>query len=84
MNGKMINLKELGKIGSQISAYLSSMFKKLPYNLKQIDNIINTSRKSGMISLDHSLAGAVKSGEIEIGQAIENAKNPKFLENLLA
>ena len=38
MNGKMINLKELGKIGSQISAYLSSMFKKLPYNLKQIAN----------------------------------------------
>lgn len=83
--------KMIPKIGGGVKV----VYEYLPVNdavrstiqsgdLKQIDNIINTSRKSGMISLDHSLAGAVKSGEIEIGQAIENAKNPKFLENLLA
>lgn len=52
-------------------------------NLKQIDNIINTSKKIGMISLEQSLALAVKNGEIEIGEAMENAKNQKLLENLL-
>ncbi len=53
-------------------------------DVKQIDNIINTSRKIGMISLEQSLALAVKNGEIEMSQAIENAKNQKLLENLLA
>ena len=52
-------------------------------NLKQIDNIINTSKKFGMISLEQSLALAVKNGEIEIGEAMENAKNQKLLESLL-
>lgn len=52
-------------------------------DIKQLDNIINTSRKSGMISLEQSLVLAVKNGEIEIEQAIENSKNQKMLENLL-
>lgn len=83
--------KMIPKIGGGVKV----VYEYLPVNdavrstiqsgdLKQLDNIINTSRKSGMISLEQSLAAAVKSGEIEVGQAMENAKNLKLLENLLA
>lgn len=83
--------KMIPKIGGGVKV----VYEYLPVNdavratiqsgdIKQLDNIINTSRKSGMVSLEQSLALAVKGGEIEIGQALENAKNQKLLENLLA
>lgn len=52
-------------------------------NIKQLDNIIQTSRKAGMISFEQSLADAVHNGEIEASQAMDNCKNERLLENLL-
>lgn len=41
--------------------------------LYQINNILQTSREEGMISLDHSLAELVRTGEILMDEALANA-----------
>lgn len=45
----------------------------------QINNIIQTSREEGMISLDKSLAELVKTGEIIIEEALAYAQDPQSL-----
>jgi len=45
----------------------------------QVNNIIQTSREEGMVSLDKLLAELVKTGEILIEEAIANAQDPQSL-----
>ena len=48
-----------------------------------IDNIIQTSRKLGMVTLETNLARAVKEGKITIETAIAFAVRPQELSRLL-
>jgi len=50
--------------------------------LYQINNIIQTSREEGMISLDKSLAELVKTGEILIEEALACAQDPQSLRTM--
>lgn len=42
-------------------------------NIDQLHNIIQTSRDDGMISLDHSLAQLVRTGEVNVNEAVAAA-----------
>jgi len=52
-------------------------------NISQLDNIIQTSRKDGMISFNQALIDAVNDREISAEDAIANAPDPKGLEKLI-
>lgn len=52
-------------------------------SLYQINNIIQTSREEGMISLDWSLAELVKSNQILLEDALNNANDPQQLKYIL-
>ncbi len=49
----------------------------------QIDNIIQISRKEGMITFDQALAGLVRDRKISLEDALDNSSDRKTLENLL-
>ncbi len=49
----------------------------------QVDTVIETSLKDGMISLDKSLANLVKRGLVSIDDAIVYAKNKEYLQMLI-
>ena len=49
----------------------------------QINNILQTSREEGMISLDHSLSELVKTGEILIDEALANAHDKENLKMMV-
>jgi twitching motility protein PilT len=50
---------------------------------QEIDVVIETGMKSGMIDLNHSLIELVRAGEITIGNAYQFSLNPKGLERSL-
>ncbi len=50
----------------------------------QLDSVIETSLKEGMVSLDRSLADLVRSGLISVNDAFIYAKNRQYLEMLVA
>lgn len=52
-------------------------------SLYQINNIIQTSREEGMVSLDWSLAELVKTNEITLEEALANAGDPQQLKYIL-
>ena len=52
-------------------------------SLYQINNIIQTSREEGMVSLDWSLAELVKTNKISFEIALENANDPQQLRYML-
>ncbi|MDP2695763.1 MAG: PilT/PilU family type 4a pilus ATPase [bacterium] len=52
-------------------------------SLYQIGNIIQTSRAEGMVSLDWSLAELVKSNQITLEDALNNATDPQQLKYML-
>lgn len=52
-------------------------------NLSQVNNILQTSREEGMVSLDHSLAALVKSNQVSREDALKEALNQEALEGLL-
>jgi len=52
-------------------------------SINQLDNIIQTARKEGMVSFSQALLEAVKNGEISPEDALSNAPDPKILEGLL-
>lgn len=52
-------------------------------SLYQINNIILTSRDEGMISLDWSLAELVKTNQVTLEDALENAADPQQLRYML-
>ena len=49
----------------------------------QLDNVIETGSEHGMISLDKSMAGLVKSGVVSVEAASVYAKDPKNFESLV-
>lgn len=48
----------------------------------QIDNVIETGLKEGMVSMDKSLASLVKKGLITVEDAFNNAKNKDYFKTL--
>jgi len=50
----------------------------------QIDSVIETSLKEGMISLDRSLSDLVRRGLISVNDALTYSKNRQYLEMLIA
>ncbi|MBI2414462.1 type IV pilus twitching motility protein PilT [candidate division WWE3 bacterium] len=50
----------------------------------QINNVINTNASRGMVTLDSSLAGLVKSGDIELKDALNVTNSQEELRRLLA
>jgi len=52
-------------------------------SVSQLDNLIQTSRREGMISFNQALAEAVKSGDISREDALAYTVDPRLLENLL-
>jgi twitching motility protein PilT len=52
-------------------------------SLYQISNIIQTSRAEGMVSLDWSLAELVKTNQVLLEDALENASDPQQLRYML-
>lgn len=50
----------------------------------QLDSVIETSLKEGMVSLDRSLADLVRRGLISVNDAVTYAKNRQYLEMLIA
>ncbi|MEI6627505.1 MAG: ATPase, T2SS/T4P/T4SS family [bacterium] len=52
-------------------------------NLTQLDSIIQTGARDGMISLDRALAELVKSGKITRKEALDNCSDVNSLENLI-
>lgn len=52
-------------------------------SLYQISNIIQTSREEGMVSLDWSLAELVKTNEINLESALDNASDQQQLRYML-
>ncbi|MEI6288001.1 MAG: PilT/PilU family type 4a pilus ATPase [bacterium] len=53
-------------------------------NVSQIDNIIQTSRRDGMISFDQALAELVHQHKISNEDAMDNAINKKTLEKMIS
>ncbi|MFH1598492.1 MAG: PilT/PilU family type 4a pilus ATPase [Patescibacteria group bacterium] len=52
--------------------------------ISQLNNILQTSREEGMISLDHSLAELVKSGEIAQEDALKYASDKNNLKTIIS
>ncbi|MDD5040604.1 MAG: PilT/PilU family type 4a pilus ATPase [Patescibacteria group bacterium] len=52
-------------------------------SLYKLDTIIQTSREDGMVSLDWSLAELVKTNQVLIDDALENAGDPQQLKYML-
>ena len=52
-------------------------------SLYQINNIIQTSREEGMVSLDWSLAELIKANQISLEDALKNASDPQQLKYML-
>lgn len=52
-------------------------------SLYQINNIIQTSREEGMVSLDWSLAELIKTNQISLDDALKNASDPQQLKYML-
>lgn len=52
-------------------------------SLYQLTNIIQTSRDEGMVSLDWSLAELVKTGQVQLNDALEHAADPQQLRYML-
>ncbi len=52
-------------------------------SLYQINNIIQTSREEGMVSLDWSLAELIKTNQISLEDALKNASDPQQLKYML-
>ena len=50
----------------------------------QIDSVIETSLREGMISLDKSLAGLIQRGLITIDDALIYSKNQEYLQMLIS
>ena len=53
-------------------------------SIEQLENIIQTSRKEGMVSFAQALSEAVKQREVSAEDALAHAPNPKALENLIS
>ncbi len=51
--------------------------------VRQIETIIQSSRSSGMITLDQSLAELVRNNEVLIDRAMEHANDPSFLRKII-
>lgn len=51
--------------------------------ISQLDNIIQTSRRDGMVSFTQSLMEAVKDREINLEEAMLHAPNSKLFENMI-
>ena len=49
----------------------------------ELNNVIETSSKQGMVNMNHSLADLVRSGEVAIETALLHAPNPEMMEKLL-
>ncbi|XOU93996.1 MAG: type IV pilus twitching motility protein PilT [Candidatus Kerfeldbacteria bacterium] len=52
-------------------------------SLYQMNNIIQTSREEGMVSLDWSLAELIKTNQISLDDALKNASDPQQLKYML-
>ncbi|MEK7653082.1 MAG: PilT/PilU family type 4a pilus ATPase [Patescibacteria group bacterium] len=52
-------------------------------NISQIDNIIQTSRREGMISFEQVLAELIKKGKISSADAVENSADKKMLNEMM-
>lgn len=50
----------------------------------QIDSVIETSLKEGMISLDRSLADLVQKGMVDVNEAFRFSKNKEYMQMLLS
>lgn len=50
----------------------------------QIDSVIETSMKEGMVSLDRALAELVKAGQVSLDDAFNYAKNRDYLQLLIS
>ncbi len=74
---KMISLKEIMINNDQLMNVIGSG------NIEEIYEIIQSSKKSGMQTLEQDLVNAVRSGLISSDTAIEHANNPSFLKNML-
>lgn len=48
-------------------------------NIEQLNNVIQTSREEGMVSLDHSLVQLVRTGEVRIHDALAHAQDRQGL-----
>jgi twitching motility protein PilT len=49
----------------------------------EIDNVIQTSGEAGMITLNQSLANLVRTGEVEVADAMRFSRNPAQLEQII-
>ncbi|MEX2514680.1 MAG: PilT/PilU family type 4a pilus ATPase [Candidatus Paceibacterota bacterium] len=49
----------------------------------EIDNVLQTSAEAGMVTLNQSLAGLVRSGEVEVADAMRFSRNPAQLDQLI-
>jgi twitching motility protein PilT len=49
----------------------------------QIDSVIETSLKDGMVSLDRALSDLVQRGLVDVNDAFRYAKNPEYIQMLL-
>lgn len=49
----------------------------------QIDSVIETSLKDGMVSLDRALSDLVRRGLVDVNDAFRYAKNPEYIQMLL-
>jgi twitching motility protein PilT len=52
-------------------------------NISQLENIVQTSKKDGMVSFNQSLAEAVNNGEISRDEALAHSADSRVLENLI-
>jgi twitching motility protein PilT len=52
--------------------------------IHQLDSVIETGMKEGMISLDRSLVDLVRRGQISVNDAFVYAKNRDYLQMLMS
>lgn len=52
-------------------------------SINQLENIIQTARKEGMISMDQAIADAVRAGKIKREEALANCSDQQTMEKLL-
>jgi twitching motility protein PilT len=75
--GGLVPAYELLKINDSAAAMI------MDGTTSQLDNLIRTSRREEMVSLEQTLAAMVKSGKIASDKAYENANDKNTLDNAL-
>lgn len=82
----IISQRLLPKIGGGLVAVAEVMIPTQPIRavirdgaLFQLQNVLQTARDSGMISMDQSLAALVRDGTILIEDALAHAKDPSYV-----